>query len=561
MPLPIPLSKKALTVQLVFVASLTSYAFLYVLPGLVLFPYGHLFFGVWILWRANRACEHLLLLLSWTRCHTAKPITVKTSQKGLMIGDGFIWTGEHVYAIERYLERFKSLPQEPSERGGSPAIHGCHRQRSKRIVLPYERLRSHVALEGSTQSGKTRLLANLVAQAIAANQGATVIMDPKGSDDLTDAAMSAAARYHRRFALIRPRLPEQSERFNMISSCQEPTDLPGRLRPLFPEGREAYFKEEPLALLQRVSAMHKKLGWEWDIRHLHRDVMDLESLKFTLIQYMNILGAPFSGVQKAHLPSFTKIKTEYASLGIEDPLIPQLFRPLVRTQEAHNDRFGNMDIALSGIIDVDHSEIFGAEASLTWDEIDHEEMVVIFRTDSLVTDQIGRNIASLFFQDFMGYMGLRYLHATERRRPITIFVDEVGEVVYPNFRHAINKVGEAGGRLILTWQTDFDLDAQLMKKAEADVIRANCQSRITMRLAHAEAAATISELSPEVTVEKRTASQVRLMGLKGSKGITVEHEKIQLLNSNLLKGQPVGQCFLELDGSLYHVNIPREIKV
>ena len=87
------------------------------------------------------------------------------------------------------------------------------------------------------------------------------------------------------------------------------------------------------------------------------------------------------------------------------------------------------------------------------------------------------------------------------RFPIAVFVDEVGEIVYPDFRQAINKVGEAGGRLVLAWQTKSDLDAAL-GKFQADVIRANCQSRITMRIADDETANLLAKQSPKVRVTR-----------------------------------------------------------
>jgi conjugal transfer pilus assembly protein TraD len=412
-----------------------------------------------------------------------------------------------------------------------------------------------VAIEGATQSGKTVLLSHMARQLIAANQGAVVIMDPKGSDHLDVAARQAAACCGRPYALIRPRTPSLSARFNVISSCEEPTDLPGRLRPLFPEGREAYFTDEPLALMQRVAAMHRRLGITWDIRHLHRDIMDLTALRWTLIQYLNTLGAGFEGLQRDRLPGLERIKKRYGELGSGDPLVPGVLRPLERTQEAHQDRFGNLDIALSGIVDVDHADLFGAQDALTWQAIDQAGMVVVFRTDSLVTRHIGRHIASLFFQDFMGYMGLRYLSEGTRRTPITLLIDEVGEIVYPDFRQAINKVGEAGGRLILAWQTEADLDAAL-GKYEADVIRANCQTRLTLRLADGETADTIAKRSPRVRVTRPTSSRAMAVGGRAGQGITVEDEEMPLLEANLLQAQPAGQGFLRLDGSLYHINMP-----
>ena len=556
MKIEIPFSTRQLLVEGVFIAAVILSAFWWVLPGLNLFPLGHLGVVAWGLWRCRWVARQVRLRAAWTRPKAARPIPSRAHPQGLILGDGFIWVGDHVSALQRYVHRYQSLPQDPGPRGGSPAIHGCGAARDQAVVLPFARLSSHVAIEGATQSGKTVLLAHMTRQMIAAAQGAVVVIDPKGSDTLYQAAHEAATRDGRLFALIRPRTPAASQRFNVISSCQEPTDLPGRLRPLFPEGREAYFKEEPLALLQRVAGMHKALGIPWDIRSLHRDVMDLAALRWTLLQYLSVLGAGFNGLQRDRLPGMDRIKTRYSELGIADPLVPGVLRPLERSQEAHQDRFGNLDVALSGVVDVAHAALFGAADALTWHDIDRDDMVVVFRTDSLVTSQIGRNIASLFFQDFMGYMGLRYLGGDVRRQPITLFVDEVGEIVYPDFRQAINKVGEAGGRLILAWQTEADLDAAL-GKYQADVIRANCQSRLTMRIADGDTAEALATLSPRVRVTRVTSNRASITGSRAGKGITVEDEEMPLLEANLLQGQPVGQCFLRLDGSLYHINIPR----
>ena len=156
----------------------------------------------------------------------------------------------------------------------------------------------------------------------------------------------------------------------------------------------------------------------------------------------------------------------------------------------------------------------------------------------------------------MGYMGLRYLTPGRSRRPLTLLVDEVGEIVYPDFRQAINKVGEAGGRLILAWQTEADLDAALGKD-QADVIRANCQSRLTLRIADGETAETLSALSPRVRVTRVSSNRANLTGGRAGKGVTVEDEAMRLLDANVLLAQPAGQCFLRLDGALYHINSPR----
>jgi hypothetical protein len=543
----------------VFVVVVQLVAWLVVLPGADVSPYGHVFFLGWLLWRSHALACQVRRRRDWTRPHQARPLATMPHPQGFVVGDGFLWVGEHVDAIQRYIHQYHALPQDPGPRGGSPAIHGCGAHRDRVVILPYERLASHVAIEGSTQSGKTVLLAHLARQAIACHQGAVVIMDPKGSDHLYNAAQMMAARCGRPFALIRPRTPEASASFNVLSSCREPTDLPGRLRPLFPEGREAYFKEEPLSLLLRVAGMHQALGIAWDIRHLHRDVMDVEALRWTLARYLQHLGAEVSGLQRTRTPNVSTLKTKYLALTIHDPFVPGVLRPLERTQEAHQDRFGNLDVALSGIVDVVHASLFGADDALTWETIDREHMVVVCRTDSLTTQQIGRNIASLFFQDFIGYMGLRYLTPDTKRRPITLIVDEIGEIVYPDFRQAINKVGEAGGRLILAWQSESDLDAALGKD-EAKVIRANCQTRITMRIADGDTAATLATQSPCVLVTKVTADRATVMGGRSGKGITVENEEVQLLDANILHGQPVGQCFVRLDGALYHVNIPTASK-
>jgi hypothetical protein len=60
-----------------------------------------------------------------------------------------------------------------------------------------------------------------------------------------------------------------------------------------------------------------------------------------------------------------------------------------------------------------------------------------------------------------------------------------------------------------------------------------------------------------VRVTRVTSNRASITGLSAGKGITVEDEEMHLLEANLLKGQPVGQCFLRLDGSLYHINVPR----
>ena len=98
--------------------------------------------------------------------------------------------------------------------------------------------------------------------------------------------------------------------------------------------------------------------------------------------------------------------------------------------------------------------------------------------------------------------------------------------------------------------------AKIMGKYEADVIRANCQTRLTLRLADDETADTIAKRSPRVRVTRPTANRAMVMGGRSGQGLTVEDEDISLLEANLLQAQPAGQGFLRLDGSLYHINMP-----
>ena len=103
MSITIPFPNRQLLIEFGFIIAVCAIAFIVVLPMLDVFPYGHAFFIAWLFWRAHWVAKQLLMRGSWMNPQSAKPLPVKPNPNGIVLGDGFTWTGDHVDAIQRYV--------------------------------------------------------------------------------------------------------------------------------------------------------------------------------------------------------------------------------------------------------------------------------------------------------------------------------------------------------------------------------------------------------------------------------------------------------------------------
>lgn len=518
---------------------------------------------VWWCLRADQLCTALRRWRHWHRLRT-DALTVSemlrlTPPEAFLLGSGFPWRPAETAALRAWRRRYGMLPETADPRGGTPALHGVGALTETVVALPNSDLRAHLAIQGATQSGKTALLRVLLSSAIWRTSGAVVVIDPKGGGDLVAHAMVEAHWAQRPFALICPYFPRLSVAFDPLSTCLSPLEVKERLRALMPPTKEPFFVDKPLAAVQRTAAMMLALGEPWTLPALHTQTLWPEPRCALAGRYLVSLGAV--GVSSGTPPPTpAHLRAAYAALGRPDTLAEAVLHDLDAPLQWYEQVTNNLDTALSGLVDTDYTPLLVARPALSWSEIDQERMVVVVLTAPLLLREGGTKCGRLLLQDFMGYLGQRYLlSSASHERPITLLVDETSEVVYEDFIQQVNKGGEAGAQFMLAWQSQADLEARL-GTARARELLDNLQTRIWLRIADLATAREVSEGLDSCEIERH--AETRMLDYGGTRGMGSRtsqmrtDEDVPLIAPGWLAMLPQGEGFVRLRGALYKLRVP-----
>jgi hypothetical protein len=127
------------------------------------------------------------------------------------------------------------------------------------------------------------------------------------------------------------------------------------------------------------------------------------------------------------------------------------------------------------------------------EEVDQERQVAYFFLGSLLGYETADAVAKMALLDFQSYVGRRYLE--RRSDPVSLFVDELGDVLTPEFVNILNKARGAGVSVTACAQTVSDLEAALGSRARALQVVGNVNTVVQFRAASASDAEAFGELA------------------------------------------------------------------
>jgi hypothetical protein len=132
-------------------------------------------------------------------------------------------------------------------------------------------------------------------------------------------------------------------------------------------------------------------------------------------------------------------------------------------------------------------------ADITWRRIMDDRMVVYVALAALLLGDIANRIGRVILQDLVSYLGRIYAYGEATTTPpLTVVIDEFGDVAFPLFTNALNKGGGANARFILAQQSLADAEAA-MGPAQARRVLDNLNTKIWCRLADDRTAADATE--------------------------------------------------------------------
>jgi hypothetical protein len=504
---------------------------------------------LYVLWVATLAYRTMIGMTRFIAWRQNKPIRIKAAAfrpDRLRLGTGFAWEPKHASALRQYRRETGELPLVDAF---TPALHAVGASLSRPIDIP-DALRDHMAIQGMTGSGKSVALTSVAVQAVLANRGPVVAIEPKGDPYTLSQLLSAAQASGRKIYLFSPLLQERSVAINPISTAQDPEEIIARLRPIFDRSRDPFFINTPLRAILLAARLQQRVGDRWRLDTLYRDVTDPDHRVHLVSRYLTALAIPTPSQ-----PTVEGVADAYRASGIDDALAREALRWLRIREEYRTETTSNLDTAMVGLLGSRWSPLF--HGGLSWADIDHDQAVLLVLTHSMQLRDISYKIARLLLQDLMGYLARRQGTPRAHRVPMTVLIDEVAQVAYPDFLIHVALSRAAGARLIMAWQSMAGLRHALGDDGAQELLD-NIGTVLTMRAANMQNAKDIAEqfATYQMRMVQAGASQSYQSGKQTTATTRIVHQEVALIDPNWLLKLPTGHGFLARAGTPYKIKVP-----
>lgn len=436
----------------------------------------------------------------------------ESHQDCLWLGQGFEWENRHTQRVFEMLKldwssvtnKAKKKNTDPNKSIGQTWIHGIE-PKEKEIYQPLKDAEGHTAIIGTTGSGKTRLFDLLISQGIMRGE-ASIIIDPKGDQDLVDNAKRAceAKGIGEKFLYFNPAFPEKSVRIDPLRNFTRPTELATRLAILIsPDGMsDPFISFGWMALNHIVNGLllvHQKPNL-LNLRYYLEGGPSGLVIEATQAFAKRILGANYEEKIAPYLQR---------GAGGGDKLAVQMMRfydaevkpekenhelqGLYSMYQHERQHFAKMIATLMPLMNMLTSGSLASLLSPDPDDIEdtrpivdipkvlNEGMTLCIGLDSLPDSMVGTAIGSLFASELTAVAGNRYNYGVNNN-PLNLYIDEAAEVLNHSVIQLLNKGRGAGFRLFLATQTIADFTARLGDEAKALQVLGNLNNIIALRV-------------------------------------------------------------------------------
>ena len=495
------------------------------------------------------------------RCMPRKVAGWVYPDRGILLGRAFQWSNEHTQELEDYLHKTsKPLPMGSDARLGYPALHAVGIGKEQPLVLPWGDLNGHMLFGGTTRSGKTRGLEVVLAEAIR-GPGTVIVIDPKGDTELFIRAASQARAMGRGFAFFSPAFPEESATFNPFSTCDTPTELAARVQALMPGGgamgKDPFFTEYPLAIIERLGEAQKAVGERWTIEGLSAVTTLVQPLEDLIARYLHEVVFERDDPR----PSLEDLIKEYQESGKRDLLADALLDDHDKPREYFQKVTSNLTPAFRGVTGRRMGRLLSsADPDLSWDGIVKDRTVVYFSMNSLMFGEVANRIGRVILQDLIGFLGRRYAYDDPATMsPITILVDEFSNIAYPGFIDALNKGGGAKAQFVLAMQSLADPEATMQRDGTQRVLD-NLNTKVWFRLADDVTAKLATDALGFTSVRREDITYSLNFGGDSSMSAAsrgaIKEAEVQMFRSEWLTAMPTGEALVRRRGENLKLRVP-----
>jgi len=405
---------------------------------------------------------------------------------------------------------YESNPQSDGEIG-LPYIHGVEPQEHS-LFRPLQNFEGGTLLVGTTQAGKGVALGNLITQAVRRGD-VVIVIDPKNSRRLKRVVERACADYREpdTFLEFHPAFPEKGVRLDFTFNWQKPTEIASRIQSIMPADTAGAFsafgwdavnvvvqglvdlEERPnlMKLTQYIEGGIEPI-LEESLRRYYEHVLgkgwrDLPDMKKLLQEAQRGNLRKPSETASADLMAFVVYYERHVAQNQRQKTLDAQVRTFRHNREHYQKITANLLPILSMLTSGDlgrslSPDPFDANDTrpiMNFEKIERAGHVLYMCLDALPDPSVASAIGALALADQAARAGMRYNLGAYRR--ISLFVDEVSNVINQPLIEILNKGAESGIFTTCAMQTLADLAKRLGSEDAARMALGNLNNVIALR--------------------------------------------------------------------------------
>lgn len=511
------------------------------------------------------------------------------------LGYGFEWQPTHAqrmyeltktdfreYVVPAWVRRLIGIKVrgQPDEEIGMPFIHGVE-PNEVLLYRPLGNFEGGTCIAGTTQSGKGVLLSILIAQAIYRGD-VVIVFDPKNSERLKNNVIRACRDAGRDEPLeFHPAFPERGVRLDPMFNWQKPTELASRIQAIMPPDTTGAFaafgwnavnvvvqglvevEERPnlLKLAQYIEAgveavlqacLEKYLmteapaNWRERVRPYVKAAQQLrkrpsETASDVLIAYVSYYETELAPHRRSK---------------VIDAQISVFRHPREHYQKVTANLLPILSMLTSGTLGrslaPDPFDATDRRPIMNLQKVVNGGHVLYVALDSLPDPAVASAIGAIFLADLAALAGMRY-NSGERGSRISLFVDEVANVINQPLIEILNKGAESGIYATCAMQTFADLARRLGSDDAARMALGNLNNLVALRSKDRPTQDFITETFGKTyihTVDESfaTMQDQRIVDFSGAYSKRLTQTREEIVPADILGKLPNLQYFASVSG-------------
>lgn len=433
-------------------------------------------------------------------------------QKSIWLGQGFDWTVDATARTHQIIHRGPETIMGEMTKGGAHWLHAVGSGEQDMGYLT-DYMVGHTAIEGTTGSGKTRLLDLIITQL--ASRGVNdlhpkakdmkrecvIILDPKGDKGLFEnaKALCEASGEPDRFVYFNPAFPEKSACIDVLRNFATPTELASRIASIIPSetGTDPFvaFGWKTLndicagcfIVNERPNLLRLRRYVEGGITSLLQRTLESHFEKH--IPGWQSLIQPFAQRKKNDpLAAAIEFHQQVVSERASNPVIDGLINGYTHERTHYQKMTASLIPVLTMLTTGHLGDLLSPDPAKLTDKVCTDIASIIasrkicyIALNSLADGTVASAIGSMILSDITSVAGSIY-NFDLSQNPVNVVIDEVGEVINAPTIQLLNKGRGAGFRVVIAYQTIADLVVRTGSEHAARKVMGNINNLIALRL-------------------------------------------------------------------------------